>query len=325
MTNFRTLWHEVREAIPGEALSPLLAQRFVNRALSDIYRARNWSFLIDTGFFQCPVSVTTGTITVTQFSRVVEPNGAAATAWGSLGLTIPVTQRQIRVGDGPLYSVSEHDIAGTESWNTNAVAGAVLLETAYQESTAAGSSYEMYRAYHRPPSTDFLRLVSVVDRDQNMRLRLHATREELDVRDPQRNESGTPECVATFKVDSSGYPLFELHPHVKTAKSFPVTYLKSGAALSDDTDTPYAGIPDEVIIERALYHASLFAHGQKGLKAELKGVDWLGLSQIRDANYQRALQRAKMHDEETYPQNVLSGSRVTSRSDEWARTHATFQ
>jgi hypothetical protein len=319
--NFLRLKNEVRAAVPGEVLSLILAARLVNRALGEIYRERNWSFLNASGFFSAVDSVSTGTVSVTQFSKVVEPNGAAATAWGAMGVAIAITDRQFRLLDGPLYQITDYDATGDEDWNTNQVAGAIQLEDAYQGETDASADYEIYRAYFRPPETDFLRLAEVIDTNSQVRLRLDLGVGYLDTLDPQRTSTGTPQVVAPLELSASGHPLFEIHPHVKTARVMPIRYLRKGAELTSNTDEPPAIIPDELILAKALWHACMFANTRKSHQ-ELKGIDWLAEAALHEADYQKTLIRVKRQDEELYPQNVIRRESFYGFSDEWARTHA---
>ena len=102
------------------SLSPFLAQKFVNRAWSDIRDADDWSFLESMAIIQIPALVATGTITFAQFQPFIICDAIASAKLTPLILATPIslvaqtnsagqpligTGYQIRMTAGPLYSI----------------------------------------------------------------------------------------------------------------------------------------------------------------------------------------------------------------------------
>ena len=189
---FSELSREIAGSIPG--LSPFLAQKFVNRAFRDVRESRLWSWNVAETALLAPAQLTTGTVSVTQYSATVTADAAAATAWQGLGMTIPITSRQFRVGTGPLYNISAFDGNNT-----------ITLDRIYGAATAIGAAYNIYKAYYAGPG-NLLRWTSIVDPTNNYYFspkNLHWTREEVDRRDPFRGALGTPIGMASYKLQTS--------------------------------------------------------------------------------------------------------------------------
>ena len=306
MLTYEHLWKEVRGTIPN--LDMFLAQRFVNRAYRDIREARAWSFLVEESSLDIPDEITTGTMSVTQHSRIAVASAGLKTVLDALGLNIPLTSRQFRVGGGPLYQISAYDPAGTETWNAGSTPGAVLLERAYRETTSPTATYSIFKCIFSPPSTDFLSWISIRDIQDGRTIlgesRPLLTTEELDAKDPQRSSTGDPYYIAHHKADSSLDPKFELWPHPASAKSLVARYRRRGVDFSSNSETLPRAIPDELLIDRALMYGSEWANKNKGRFAELKGVDWLTDAREHERRYLERLQRIKMQDEETAISNI---------------------
>ncbi len=288
---FADLWNELLGHVPP--LSPFLAQKFINRAWRDIRQVKSWSFQIAEGFLIVPESITAGTVTVTQFSKVVTPNATAITALNAAGSHPLLGERQFRLASGSrIYNIDTYD-------------GAVItLLEEYQEETAAGSSYEVFRCFFKPPTSDFIRFISIRDLVTNYHIRLNYTQEELNRCDPQRNTTGDPLYCASYRADSTNGPLFELWPIPSSARSYQVLYQKRGLDLSAPTDVLPSVIPDNLVLDRALYYAFRWAEQNKGVHKELMASDWRYLSQDVNRNYMQQLSRSIREDEDIFMQTI---------------------
>src|SRR5690349_19893118 len=99
---------------------------------------KSWSFLLEEGFLIVPDKITAGTISTTQFSKEVTPNGTAAAALNVAGTHPMLGERQFRIAPGTrVYNI--------DSWDGTTL----LLKEEFQEASVTGSPYEVFRCYFR--------------------------------------------------------------------------------------------------------------------------------------------------------------------------------
>ena len=105
---------ELTGTIPG--LSPLLAEKYIVRAIDDICNERNWSFLVTDGVVVCPASITAGTVALTQYSEDITLDATASAAIAAqiaVGAVPGIQALQIRFGSTPttggIYSITAFD------------------------------------------------------------------------------------------------------------------------------------------------------------------------------------------------------------------------
>lgn len=289
--NYSELWNELIGHVPS--LSPFLAQRFINRAWRDIRQVKSWSFQLAEGFLIVPTTITTGTVTVTQYSTTVTPSAAALTALNAAGSHPLLGERQFRLAPGTrIYNISAYDGA------------TITLAEEYQEASSSGAAYQVFRCYFKPPTTDFIRFISIRDLVTNYHIRLNYTQEELNRTDPQRNTTGDPLYCATYKTDSSFGPLFELWPVPQSNRSYQVLYQKRGIDLTNAVGALPAVIPDQLVLDRALYYAYRWAEGAKGSINDLQnsGSDFRYLAAEVNKNYMDELRKTIREDEDCFMQ-----------------------
>lgn len=270
-------------------LTPFLAQRFVNRARSDIYRQRRWSFLIAEGVLTVPEAITTGTVALTQHSATVTPNAAAIAALNAAGTSPLVGRRQLSLGAGnPVYNILTYNGA------------TIILDRPYREDIDAAASYQIFSCYYDPPETDFAGFITVRDIVNSYNLRLTATHSSLNRMDPRRATTGDPLYVVPMRADAiSGEPRFELWPHPTTAKSYICLYQRRGIDWTSDNDALPAIIPESLLINRACFHAYQWAM-QTGQTPNGKAVDWRFLMAQSDTSYRDEMRRTAREDNEIF-------------------------
>ena len=298
MATYQDFWNELVGHIPS--LSPFLAQKFVNRAWRDIRQRRSWSFLLAEGSLIVPAVISTGTVTTTQYSANVTPNAAAITALNAAGTHPLIGERQFRLSAGSrVYNIS--------SWNGTTL----VLTEEFQEASASASAYEVFSAYFKAPSTDFIRFLTIRDLVTNYHIRLNYTAEEINRIDPQRATTGDPLYCVNYKTDSAGVPWFELWPTPTAQRSYQVLYQKRGSDFSAAADTMPSVIPESALIDLALYHAYRWAESTKGTQKELAATDWRYMATEAKRNAEEALVRAAREDEDMFMQAMnFSGSRT---------------
>jgi len=214
---FADLVSELKGDFPR--LSPFLAQKFVNRAWSEIRDSDNWSFLEGQATLQVPAVVNTGTISCTQFSATITGDATATTAWTPLltgtppfvastnaaGQALIGTGYQIRWLNGPLYSVIASD--------SGSPVMTLTLDRIVSEKSGSGIAYQAFRAYYGAPATDWLNWLTIVNQAQGYPIsgrRLNGSQAQLNRIDPQRTATGDPWFLFSLYADVNGMPVREM-------------------------------------------------------------------------------------------------------------------
>jgi len=299
--SFVELSSELVGRLPG--LSPFLADTFINRAWSEIRRARTWSFLKEICAIVCPTQVVAGTVAITQFSDQVTADATASAALLAIALPAPLdlTAMQIRFGGqgntsfvGQVYSIAAVD-------TTVPAAIVFTLDRVVVQATNPTSGYQCYRAYVKPTVDDFLRWESMVDMTNGWRLRLNYTSTVFDARDPQRQAQGMSYYVGAF-LGNPGLqprPQYELWPHPTAGQTFLGRFYRTGTDFLDPTEELPPMIPSELVIERALgYHAYRWAAENVSRIPQLSKVNYAQLMLESHVNYAKLLLDAKRNDNE---------------------------
>lgn len=273
------------------------AQRFINRAYRDIRDYYSWSFLLEEGTLEVPDSVTAGTMGVEQGSATFTLDATADAVWNALGMFIPVTSRQVKVGNALPYNILTYD--GVSSGTFDRV---------YSGATDAAITYTLYRAYYAAPS-DFVRWVSIVDPVNGYTLIRSRSKQWLDNIDPQRSSLGGPAIyIASYKygtVSGVQTPFYELWPAPTAAATLMTLYKRRGVDFSADTDVAPAVISDDIIIQRGLYYGYQYAATNAGRVAAWTRVRWGDLIKTSLLAYKEALADAVRQDDSTMMQSII--------------------
>ena len=324
------LTSELTGVLPG--LSPILAETYVNRALTYIYGERRWSFLETDAVVICPVAIFAGSASIVQYSPTVVLDAVASAAIASqLGIAaVPgLRAMQIRFSSTPpaasqIYSIIDYD--------DSAPAAVILtLDRVVVDLTDATAEYSIFRNLIVPPMTDFLRWESFVDFANAIALtgnRLTSSSAIFDAMDPQRTANGLayylgawggnrisdPVTGATVpsSMSDQGTPIFELWPVPTSGQTWYTRLRRRGPALVQPTDEQPDGISNNTIIQRALAaHAYPFAQANVGNFPGFKTVNWPTLIMTARQEYAAGLQKDKILDQEKSLQT----------SDIWNRGH----
>jgi hypothetical protein len=208
-----------------------------------------------------------------------------------------VTQRQFRIGIGGIYNLISLD----PNFAANGIA---TLDRIYLEPTVSGSPYNIYQAYYPSPVQDLRRLVSVRNLINPMDLGLLMTREELDLRDPQRTWQGWPTEVVPWGLDNrSGsatfqYMLFELWGAAITPYSFQIYGIRNGTDLVNPTDTLPPPVAEDLVLALAKKYVYEWAEANKDIQPRSSGPDFKFLLEQTMSEYKRLLIRARREDKE---------------------------
>lgn len=313
---------ELTGTVPG--LSPILAEKYIQRAWQSIRNKRLWAFLAIDGAVVCPAVVSDGAASITQYNATVTLDAtasAAVLAQTVVGATPGLTNQQIRFGAttpamGQVYNILVADA-------TAPAAIILTLDRVVQEATNAAAGIQIYRCYITPPVTDFLRWESVNDMANAIRPKQDYSSSYFDAMDPQRTSQGLAYYMGRYSgvwipnpitaVPSpnpnveQGSMVYELWPHPTQGQVFYVRFRRRGTDLLTISDSQPTAIPDDLIVTRALYaDAYPFVAANVGNFPSFKGVAVGLLIQAKRKEYFDLLQDAKRNDDETAMQSVLS-------------------
>ncbi len=285
---------ELKGDIPR--LDMLKAQLVVNDAWRDIRDSRLWSFQVAETTLLAPALTSAGSATVTYGSTSVVMDTAATTAINSIPPQTLVTQQQFRVTGGAIYNIT--------AWDPST--STLTIDRVYAAGTATGG-YQIYRCYYGPPSSDFVRWISVFDPVNGYQFTdLTLQKRDIDTWDPLRGAISQPYCIASYKFSTQTVPpspLFELWPHPQAQIGYMALYQKIGQDLDNVTNpTLPTTIPRHLVMAKARAYAYRWAAANAGRWPELANRNWGILMARSEKEYQDELARTELIDEDTYMQ-----------------------
>lgn len=288
-------------------LDAIQAGKLVNRAFRDICDSYpRWSFLTGRTAIPIPAIITTGTVAVEQFNPQVQFDAAATAALDALTMNAPVTQRQLQVTGGSPYNILTYD-TGVGTATISPCTPTSDSNPGYLEPTDASASFTITKRYYAPPSSDFLRWVTVINAIVPYQCWLNVPIQVIDMYDPKRMIVGNPYVVAQFAegVDPLGsgeqVPIYELYPCPTAVMTLQATYQKRGSSLfASNTDVLPNPVPSDLLMSRAQFRAYEWAAANVGRFPELKGSNWAQLMRDSATMYEDRLWRAKKQDKETF-------------------------
>jgi len=322
MPAFSDLWNELTAQVRG--LDGLFAQKLCNRAWSDIAGRYEWSWLRAQGVLSAPAAISTGTVSINQFSRTLTFNGAATAVLDAVGLDIPLSSRSIKIAGGPPYQLASYTAGGTATLDP--------LGPGYQEANAVAASYVIVRAFYGPPAADFARFISIKDPVSAYYLGFGANLDQqvLDALDPMRSSSTQPRGLFTAYTkrtqaaagETTDYsPRWEMWPYPMVSRGYQVTYRRNVTEFVNDDDVLPNVIDPDVVMARAKMLAYEWAEANKANQPLLQGPNWLTLMVSANSQYEGALKLAIKLDRETFPNIVVRSRRGMGYSPDWLQSH----
>lgn len=329
-TNFGSLWNELTAQV--RILDPLAAQKFISRAWQDIGKAYEWSWLRGLGVLSAPAVISTGAVSISQFSRALTFDAAATTVLDAVGLDIPLATRQIKIGGGPPYSIASYTTGGTATLDP--------LGPSFQEANASAATYQVVKAFYAPPSTDFARFISVRDPITGYRLAFGSqfTQEFLNRIDPIRSAASWPRMIATLDTtrtdagvvadgtatgEITAYsPRWEIWPHPTESRGFQVAYRRRCTDFVSDSDTIPDSVNPELILLLAKAKSYEWAEANKSGQPALMASNYGNLIGLALAEYKKQLQLEMRADRETFPNSRVFIEQGVGRYDpSFIQTH----
>lgn len=279
-TTFYDLHNQLRAEI-GDYFSVPQAKLYIQRAMHEVSKRTQWSWLMAYGQLVAPVAID-GQATVVENALTLTVDATTATAINAL-TTIPIARRQIRIGSGGnIYEIRVWD-------------GVNTLTVNYPIAKATGThACTIYKCYYLPPSIEqaagvapledanFKTYHVIKDKSNNFPLILNQSTEWLDKRDPRRDSMGTPTHMlqmppTTIRFTGSGNdpnqippgtPRCELWPGPTGSYVYEALYEK---LYWDLPDNPTSTLPETLnpalVLNTAVFNAYKWVMAQRNTSA----------------------------------------------------------
>ncbi len=297
---------ELIGGFPG--LDILVARNIINHAWQDIRDEGLWSWLTAEGPLAVPNQVSAGLATVTAGSPLVVGDATAAAAWIPLIFATPPLAsatlgqgRQFRIATGnPIYNIIDFDGVNT-----------LTLDRAYAEASMQ-NTYQIYRIYYAPPSSDFLRYMSITNIAFAYSIvgkYLTFNQEQLNRMDPQRGSTGDAYILSSYKTAADGTPVHELWPGPVNANPYVAIYQRRGTDLTPANVTPTVDLPatlsTSLLMARSEYRAALWASKNVNRYRDLAGINWFNVRKESLAQYNEECIKARRQDFEIFKNTFI--------------------
>lgn len=285
-----------------------LAKTYVNRAWLNIQRSFLWSFLWGDAAIPTPAPTGAGFVTTQRGNAVVTANPAAAAAWATIPLSTPITTQQFRVGQGTIYNIKSYDN----------VANTITLDQPYVDPTdGPNTGYQILGIYFNAPVQDFLWWESIRDPITGYTLGTVRTREEVDVIDPQRFQSGWPVEVIPYRINPTPgsfyqFPQYEMWPGPLNELTYTGTYFRKGAGFQSLNDTVLAPLGEDVVLELAKYYACEWCLKNPD---KVPKADWRFAMGANLKQYEKLKVEYEVMDEEFSHRHVIPSGQIMARPD----------
>lgn len=246
-------WSSMALELSGTTPVPYpYALSLVNRAWLDIQRSFLWSFLWGDAAVPTPMPISQGSCTTVSGLNQVLGDATASALWLTAGLVNPITVRQFRVGQGTIYNIN------SITDNGDGTATLTLASPYVDPTVGSGVSYQIQQNYYSGPTQDFLWWESIRDPISGYTLVSTFTREEVDIDDPQRFQSGWPRGVIPYGINRQtgnflNYPMMEIWPCPLNGYTYVGTYFRSGAPFINLADTVQYPLGEDVVLAQAKY------------------------------------------------------------------------
>lgn len=354
-TTFKKLYNKLIGSI--NVVPASFAKEAINEALRDIYDARDWGFLWTDGYIRIPALIE-GTVEVTKFSEKITFSGATKALIDAITVDeVPLEERQLKFyGTNKINKVFYYKILDYDSDT-----GDMLIDPPYLDDSNAAIKVQILKVYYTAPYyqiatvetvvdgdeettivkrtdpvIDFRRFAYIVSPEDNRRLITDMTLDEVNRRDPSRNELSYPRYFIPYGIDSAGNQLYEFYPASRSEKIYQIKYLRNGVPLINDSDTIPDLIPTELVLARAKQKAYEWVQANAGILPSVKNVGvYSNLIAMldnpnRSSSYPSLLDKAIRRDEELFPQAYVGDFSNYNYYDDywgdynWELTHDRF-
>lgn len=284
MATFEEVWRRARLELP--AVPALLLRAWAQEAYAKAADVWGWSFLraesalVILDARSIVVGVTNGLTTVTSAALFVSTDAG----------------RQLRIGDGPIYTIRVVTDAST-----------IELDLPYSRDTDAAATAQIYDAYATMPA-DFARFLVIADLYNQRPIPFWFTEDQLARADIGRTSSdGIIRALVAQKYSSAtatlGRVRYEYWPSPTNAASYPYLYERDVENLSDSDELPgpFSTRPD-VLRAYLLWKAALWPGTVDQRNPSFSPV----VAREYKKEWDDEIQSLSLIDDDIYPQQYLS-------------------
>jgi hypothetical protein len=298
------------QALPSE-----LALEYCNKALKEIYREHDWSFLYKKGFIRTPRLINIGTVEVEKFSSEVIVSASLKAILDAIAVEdVPLVGRQFRTFGGQnAGSQFIYTIANYESSTST-----LTIDPFYQDESNSASTFQIFKNQYLAPTIvegsfegiDFESFDYIYAPFAQRKLWLDRTLADLERRDASRWQSGDPNWAVSSGLDSDTNQLFEFYPIPVNERIYQVRYKRSGRDLQPEDNIPASLDYDLIIAKAKLKAYEWFVTngdkvGDKRSPNVFMNMIALQSNPSMENSYQKLLALAKKRDEDLYPQALI--------------------
>lgn len=272
---------------PG--MSSSLVFNFLNNAVRDYYDRRNWYGLLRKGQFVSPGYYSTGTVTLTYGSAVVQGNN---TAWTPSLNGVTILQQQLRVGfTSPIINIIGFNQALQQ----------ITLELPWGLPSQSTSGYWITQYYYSIPNVKYI--YSVKNLQLMYRIWSNIPQNLLENWDPSRLQFMYPRVLASMPPDVNGNTQFEMWPAPNTQQAFPYLAYIYPDNLTADTDNfpPFTRI--DVIKCRVIADVLRYRPRQNTAYSESAA---LTMAAQKMKEYEAGIEIAARADESLYRTDIVT-------------------
>lgn len=242
-------------AAVGTDAGHVLAAKWVSERYVELVSKVRFRHLRRLGEVVVPATITAGTVTLTQGSKTITPDGTALAAWNAVANNALVG-RSFRAQDNEWFIIAEFDGA------------TVTLRTPRVEASVVGSGYSIAaRAVELAPTARWIAQDMVHMRMRNVLP--NTSLDLLNLREPTRQrQSSPPRTWAEVGRAPSGAKLVEFYPYPNQDELIHYVYWEIPKALGFDDPLPQE-IDGYVLREGGLIDAMRYEAAQSARKGVL--------------------------------------------------------
>jgi len=293
--SYASMAAELRGSLPK--LPFVYASTLINRSWKEIRENGLWSFnLVEFSWITPPI-INSGTATTVQGTNTVQFDAtaqAAITAWQIANPATLLTQLQLRIGVGGIYSLIAYN-SGT---------GVATLDRIWGDTSAVALAYTLYRVYYTPPPpyANFRTLLSVRNPIMFLYLNLTMTKRQLDAIDPQRLWYAWPTDAVPYARDTRtgsptlGYQMYELWGQPVNPFTYQCYGVDNGQPFVNPTDTVPVPLGEDIVLALAKWYAYEWAEANKDVAPRTQAQDWKFLMGKAMDDYKRLLVKYRRDD-----------------------------
>lgn len=212
-------------------------KRWLNLAYKDIASYYDWTWLKTTEMVVLATDLTTGTVSVSASSDTITFSSAPTTSQTNRYIQFSTSDEWYKI-TAHTAGVATATISPAYRQTSNLSSGTFTVRTLYYSLSSAASHI------HNVMLADTKKYIEIVSADK------------IDRNDPFYDDTGSPDAIYNWGLDSSGCLVFSPYPWPDSKYILYFKTTKAITELSGNTDTPlFPDRFDSVWVDRALMYA----------------------------------------------------------------------